>query len=331
MATDLCIVIVSWNVAPLLRSCLQSILDSPDAHLEQDGRLSIAGFALQVIVVDNASSDASVEMVQREFPWVQLIASPRNLGFTAGNNLALRLCQGRHVLLLNPDTRMVDDALVEMIRAMEAHPMVGVMGPQLRYPDGRLQPSCRRFPTLMTAFMESTLLEQWFPGNRWARHYRMADRLEAASTPDTPQEVDWVTGACMLVRGRVLQQVGLLDERFFMYSEELDWCRRIVDAGWQVLYWPRAVVIHYEGQSSGQVIAARHIRFETSKILYFRKHHGWWQALVLRTFLLVSYLFRLGEESVKYLVGHKRALRRQRIIAYTEVVQSGLRSSAGRG
>jgi N-acetylglucosaminyl-diphospho-decaprenol L-rhamnosyltransferase len=325
MLPDLTIVIVSWNVAPLLRNCLQSILDSPHAHVDQEGLLSIADYSLQVCVVDNASCDGSVEMVQREFPWVQLIASAQNLGFTAGNNLALGRYRGRHVLLLNPDTRVVDDALVQLLGALEARPAVGVVGPQLRYPDGSLQPSRRRFPTLMTALMESTLLEQWFPHNRWAQSYRMAD------TPDDLfQQVDWVTGACMLVRGEVLERVGLLDERFFMYSEELDWCRRIVDDDWQVLYWPQAVVVHYEGQSSDQVIAARHIRFETSKILYFRKHHGPWQAMLLRAFLLATYLFRLNEEAAKYLVGHKRDVRRQRIIAYAEVLRSGLRSSAGR-
>ncbi len=326
MPPDLSIVIVNWNVAPLLRNCLQSILDSPQARLDSEGHLSIANYALQVCVVDNASTDGSVEMVQREFPWAQVIASPRNLGFTGGNNLALKRCPGRFVLLLNPDTRVVGDALVQMLQAIETRPQVGVVGPQLRYPDGRLQPSRRRFPTLMTGLMESTLLEKWFPNNRWARRYRMADTDDKA-----PQEVDWVTGACMLVRGEVLEQVGLLDEHFFMYSEELDWCRRIVGAGWRVLYWPSAVVVHYEGQSSDQVVAARHIRFQTSKILYFRKHHGWWQANLLRVFLLSTYVYQLAEETAKYIIGHKRSLRRQRIIAYSQVLRSGLRPSIARG
>jgi N-acetylglucosaminyl-diphospho-decaprenol L-rhamnosyltransferase len=325
MLPDVSIVIVNWNVATLLRNCLHSILHSPGARLDPGGQLSLAGYAVQVCVVDNASSDDSVEMMRREFPWVQVIASPRNLGFTAGNNLALKQCAGRHVLLLNPDTRVVGDALVQMLQAMQARPAVGVVAPQLRYPDGRLQPSRRRFPTLMTALMESTLLEQWFPQNRWARRYRMADTAD-----DQPQRVDWVTGACMLLRGEVLEQVGLLDERFFMYSEELDWCRRIVASGWQVLYWPSAVVVHYEGQSSDQVVAARHIRFQTSKILYFRKHHGAWQAALLRTYLLSTYIFQLAEESFKFVLGHKRALRRQRIDAYAQVLRSGLRPSAGR-
>jgi len=135
----------------------------------------------------------------------------------------------------------------------------------------------------------------------------------------------------MLVRGQALEQVGLLDERFFMYSEELDWCRRFVASGWQVLYWPSAVVVHYEGQSSDQVVAARHIHFQTSKILYFLKHHGPPQAAMLRAFLLSTYGFQLVEETAKYLIGHKRALRRQRIAAFTQVLRSRLRPSARGG
>ena len=238
--------------------------------------------------------------------------------------MALRQCQGRYVLLLNPDTRLVDDALAAMLAYMEAHPEVGVLGPRLCYGDGRSQSSRRRFPTLWTALLESTLLQQWFPRNRWARAYYMAD------TPDDAiQEVDWVTGACMLVRAEAIRQVGLLDEGFFMYSEELDWCRRMAAAGWRTVYFPRATVIHYEGQSSAQVVPVRHIHFQSSKVRYFAKHHGAWQAEVLRCFLLATYLWQLGEETLKYLLGHKRPLRRARMRAYMQVLRSRLRSAEG--
>lgn len=320
MAVDLSIVIVSWNVVDLLRDCLRSIFHVPDARLGDDGMFHTGGYAVEVYVVDNASVDGSPQMVREVFPQVKLIANRENLGFPRGNNAALRHCRGRHVLLLNPDTQIVGDALSLMLDYMERHPDVGLLGPQLRYGDGSLQSSRRRFPTLMTALMESTLLHQWFPHNRWARAYYLAD------TPDDlVQDVDWVVGACMFVRGVVLREVGPLDERFFMYSEELDWCRRIVDAGWRIVYFPQAIVIHYEGQSSSQVVSKRHIHFETSKILYFRKHHGRLGAGLLRGFLLLTYLWRLGEEALKYLVGHKRALRRARMDAYREVLRSGLR------
>ena len=322
MTVDLSIVIVNWNVADLLRECLRSILDAPGTGLLEDGTILVGPYAAEVFVVDNASSDGSAEMVRSAFPQVKLIASPTNLGFTGGNNLALQRCQGRYVLLLNPDTQIVGDALPAMLDYMEHNPGVGVVGPRLYYADGTLQPSRRRFPTMMTAFMESSLLQQWFPRNRWALRYYLADVPD-----DIVQDVDWVVGACMLVRSEAIERVGLLDQDFFMYSEEMDWCRRMVDDGWRVVYLPQAVVIHHEGRSSTQVIPARHIRFQTSKIHYFRKHHGAPHATLLRLFILFTYLVQLAGETFKYLVGHKRALRRERISAYAQVLRSGLRPS----
>jgi N-acetylglucosaminyl-diphospho-decaprenol L-rhamnosyltransferase len=319
MSLDLSIVIVSWNVAGLLHDCLQAIL-APATEPDQSGVLHLGKYSIEVYVVDNASSDDSKEMVRETFPQVRLIVNPTNVGFTKANNVALEICRGRYLLLLNPDTRVVDDALVRMLDYMEAHPDVGVLGPQLRYGGGSLQSSRRRFPTLATAFFESTLLHQWFPTNHWAQAYKMAD------TPDDlVQDVDWVVGACMLVRAEAVGDVGLLDERFFMYSEEMDWCRRIVEAGWRVVYYPEAVVVHYEGRSTDQVVASRHVNFERSKILYFGKHHGRTRATILRGFLLATYALQLTEEGLKFLVGHKRALRRERVVAYAQVLRSGLR------
>ncbi len=316
MPTELSIVIVSWNVQTLLSACLRSLHALP----------SFARLGMQVIVVDSASADGTVAMLRAEFPWVECIASSTNLGFTTGNNRGLARCTGRYILLLNPDTRLDGtpaDPIAALVAYLDAHPRVGLVGPRLRYGDGRLQPSRRRFPTLAMALWESTLLEWWFPRNRWARRYRMEDVPE-----DAPQRVDWVTGAAMLVRREVIEQVGGLDERFFMYSEELDWCRRIRAAGWEIAYLPQAEIVHYEGQSSGQVVAARHIRFETSKLLYFHKHHGRWQAALLRAFLLLTYVYQLLEETAKCIIGHKRPLRRARMAAYAGVLRSGLRLPA---
>lgn len=319
MASDLAIVIVSWNVAPLLRACLDSILHAPDV-VERDGQLWVGQHRAEIWVVDGASSDGSAAMVRERYRQVHLIACDTNVGFTAGNNLALRRCDARYLLLLNPDTEIVEDALSNMVDYMERHPEIGVLGPQLRYPDGRPQPSRRRFPTLATAFMESTLLEEWLPNNRWARAYRFAD-----APADVIQPVDWVTGACMLVRRKATERVGLLDEDLFMYSEELDWCRRLVADGWRVIYYPCAVVVHHEGQSAGQVIAARDIYFHSSKVHYFRKHHGRLQAEVLRAFLLATYVVRMGLEALKLAIGHRPAVRRQRLASHAQVLRSGLR------
>lgn len=318
MDLDLSIIIVSWNVVDRLNECLRSIFDR--AILAADGTLHIGRHTAEVYVVDNASADSSVAMVRGGFPQAKLIASSKNLGFTKGNNLALSRCQGRNILLLNPDAYLTDEAIARMLDYMETNPDVGVLGPKMFYGDGTYQSSRRRFPTLLTALMESTLLEQWFPRNRWVRAYRMAD------TPDgQTQDVDWVMGACMLVRGEAVQCVGVLDERFFMYSEELDWCRRIARAGWRIVYLPGATVVHHEGQSSDQAAGARHIHFETSKVLYFRKHHGAFQGELLRYFLLATYRYRLVEEALKGLLGSKRPLRRERIHAYRQVLLSGLR------
>lgn len=318
MIPDLTIVIVNWNVGKLVCQALRSIYEGPAAH-EVEGKLFLGDLATEIVVVDNASDDDSVAHIRRAFPHITLIESPANVGFAAGNNLALRGCRSSYVLLLNPDTEIVGNAIVTMVRYLETHPKVGVVGPQLRYGDGSYQSSRRRFPTLCTAICESTLLAEWFPHNPWLRRYHMAD-----TSDEEPQRVDWVNGACMLVRGEILTQVGLLDETFFMYSEELDWCRRIKQTGWQIVYLPSATVVHHEARSSDQVTALKHIRFNVSKIHYFAKHHGPLAALVLRAYLLCDYTMRWLIEALKYALGHRRPLRRERMQTYATVLQSRL-------
>jgi GT2 family glycosyltransferase len=305
---DLSVVIVNWNVCDLLYRCLFSVLRTPAGGLD-----------LEVIVVDNASEDGSQDMVREEFPEVRLIANERNLGFTCASNQGWASSQGRHVLFLNPDTEVGRGALPTMVNYLDGRAGVGVLGPQLLHPSGSVQSSRRRFPTVLTAVFESTLLEQWWPANPWARCYRLADRPD-----DVEQEVDWLVGACLLVRGQALQQVGGFDEGFFMYSEELDLCRRIRSAGWTVVFLPEARVVHHEGKSSEQVVAQRHIRFQTSKVRYFRKHHGTLTSGLLRCFLLSTYAYQTLEESAKWLVGHRRSLRVARLRAYRQVFRSRL-------
>ena len=303
---DLTVIIVSWNVRELLRRCLES--------------LALARGTMDVIVVDNASTDGSPDMVRTEFPHAHLVRNDANRGFPAANNQGLSLSQGRTLLLLNPDTEMVGDALATMVSYMDAHPGVGALGPQLRYPDGSLQSSRRRFPTLGTALVESTVVQEWWKDNRILRRYYMSD------TPDDAiQPVDWVVGACLLVRREAYEQAGGLDEGFFMYSEEMDWCRRIKGAGWEIVYLPTATVIHHEGKSSEQVVAERHIRFHSSKVRYFLKHHGSAQGEFVRWFLLLTYAYQWVREGAKWLVGHKRPLRAERVRAYGQVLRSGLR------
>jgi N-acetylglucosaminyl-diphospho-decaprenol L-rhamnosyltransferase len=328
---DFSVIIVSWNVQDLLQGCLQSLVASSTLQVPSSRLLSVehetwnmkpGTWNMEIIVVDNASSDGSVDMVRQSFPQVWLIANESNLGFTHANNQGLAASQGRYVLLLNPDTAVVGPAVATLLAFLEVHPDVGVVGPQLRYPDGSVQPSRRRFPTLATAFVESTVLQPLFAGSSLLRRYYVADQPD-----DVTQDVDWLVGACLLVRREAIAQAGPLDEGFFMYSEELDWCRRIKQVGWRIVYLPTAQVIHYEGKSSEQNLAARDIRFNSSKVRYFRKHHGVWQAELLRLFLLGTFVWQLAVESLKWLVGHKRPLRAGRVRAYLQVLGSGLRGA----
>jgi len=317
VSPDLAVIIVSWNVRELLEACLASVYQSLE-------RSNLGG---EVWVVDNASADGSAEMVRERFPQAHLLTNKTNVGFAAANNQALREMGfpnsqiPRYVLLLNPDTEVLGDALGAMVEYMDAHPDVGALGPMLLNPDGSVQSSRRRFPTLATAFFESTWLQGYAPRRLLERYY-VLDRPD-----DAVQDVDWVTGAAVMARREAIEQVGLLDEGFFMYSEELDWCRRFREAGWRVVYLPAAQIVHHVGKSSEQVVAARHIHFQTSKVRYFRKYHGSPAAEALRLFLLGNYVWQLGLEGAKWLLGHKRTLRAQRIAAYRQVLRSGLRGT----
>jgi hypothetical protein len=303
----LSIVIVSWNVRALLQRAIRSIKRS----WKENGEL-------EIIVVDNHSNDGTVAMVETQFPDVRLIANPYNAGFTRGNNQGIRASRGELILLLNPDTEIKDKALQKMVNYLEIHPDVGLVGPQLLNPDGTRQSSRRRFPTIPVLFLESTWLQSLAPKRMLARYY-----VKERSAQET-QLVDWVTGAAMMTRRRVVNSVGHLDERFFMYSEELDWCRRIKDAGWDIVYLPEAAIVHHEGKSSEQVVPARHIYFQSSKIHYAEKYHGRWLGLVLRGWIVAQYLWQTVVERLKWLVGHRRALRASRIRAYWLVIRSGL-------
>jgi N-acetylglucosaminyl-diphospho-decaprenol L-rhamnosyltransferase len=341
---DLSIVIVSWNVWPVLAGCLRSIEHASQAapgepYLRRFGPQGTPA-VLEVIVVDNASSDMTVEELPQAFPWVRLIASSENLGFTRGNNLGYAASRGRTIYFLNPDTELDQDhthraaaahglpsphdSLWVLYAAIVEAPGIGLVGPQLRYPDGEQQPSVRRFPSPPTGFFESTWLGRFWRSNPWSRRMHMSDW-----PVEYRHDVDWVVGAAMLCRRQALEDVrtreGPFDERFFMYSEELDLCRRLKLEEWRVVYVPEAVVIHYEARSSDQASAARHIHFNTSKVRYYEKWFDRpWPGL-LRHYLLLEYRAQLWIERAKLLLGRKPELRRQRIEAYRQVLRSGLR------
>ncbi|MEZ4731189.1 MAG: hypothetical protein R3E79_29060 [Caldilineaceae bacterium] len=217
------------------------------------------------------------------------------------------------------------DPLWQLYQSLMGDETVGMVGPQLRYGDGEWQNSRRRLPTPLTGFWESTWLGQLWPNNPWARAYHMLDWPSAVA-----HDVDWLTGAAMFARRSALDAVckpadtGPFDERFFMYSEELDLCHRLRLGGWRIVYDPTVLVLHYEGRSSEQVVAARHIRFNSSKVYYYQKYFGRGWALVLRRYLLLEFRLQLLIEWLKLQLGHHPALRRARIAAYQQVLQSQL-------
>lgn len=307
--TDLSIIIVNWNVADLLRNCLNSILSNlPPGDYE-------------IIVVDSASTDGSVDMLKHDYPQIKLIEQHENVGFTRGNNIGLKASTGRYVLLLNPDTEIIGAALAQMLAYMDANPRVGIIGPHTLNSDHTPQSTKRRFPTFLVGVFESTWLQSFAPQSLLDSYYAndIAD--------DSIADVDWVQGSALMARREVYQAIDDLDEGYIMYSEEMDWCKRAKAAGWRVVYFGQAQIIHHSGKSSEQTPARKHICFQQSKLRYFRKHHGWVQAQVLRLILLSNYGWQLLIEALKSLIGHKRQLRQERLRTYWQVVRSGLKVS----
>lgn len=256
------VVILNYNTRDLLADCLASLRRQ-------------RGLPFEVCVVDNASTDDSADMVAERFPEVRLVRNPANAGFSAGNNAGLRPAgwpetgNARHVLLLNPDTVVPEGALTGLVAFADANPDVGVVGPRLLLMDGTLDKACRRgFPTPEAAFYRLSGLSGLFPNSPRFGRYNMTYLPE-----DQQADVDSVVGACMLVRGEALKKVGLMDERFFMYGEDLDWCLRIKEAGYRVVYLPSVIVHHVKRAASRRSAKARY-EFQRAMWLFYQKHYA---------------------------------------------------------
>lgn len=261
--TRLGIIIVNWNTVNFLRDCLTSVYASQGVE------------TYEVVVVDNASTDGSAKMVRAEFPQATLIASDENVGYPRGNNLGLRHLgyesgqrqPPEYAVLLNPDTVVPPDAFARMLAFMNENSGVGVAGPRLYLEDGSLDLACRRsFPSPNVALPRMLGLSRLFPNNQRLARYNLTflDEYQTA-------EVDSVVGAFMQVRGEAIAQVGLLDERFFMYAEDLDWAKRIKDAGWKIMYYPQVEVLHIKRAASRMSKRAR-FEFYRAMWLYYQKH-----------------------------------------------------------
>jgi len=250
------VVIVNWRTPYLLRRCLQAI--SNDSFAKD----------FEIFVVDNASGDESLSILSGEFPHVKVIANVDNLGFSKACNQAIPLTAGDYVLLLNPDTLVVGNAISELAKFLEDNLQCGAVGPKVLNDDGTLQLACRRsFPSPAAALFRLTYLSKLFPKHPLFAKYNMT-----YTNPDEKCEVDALSGSCMMVRRTAIDKIGLLDEDIFMFGEDIDWCWRIKQAGWQVFYFPGAVIYHAHGASSRLRPAGATINLHRGMAVFYRKH-----------------------------------------------------------
>jgi GT2 family glycosyltransferase len=265
---DLSILVVNWNTRDLLVDCLQSVHDT------------LQGLQFELLVVDNASTDGSVAMVREKFPTVRLIENQENVGFARASNQAIDHSRGRYVMLLNSDARLMGDAAQQIVHFLDTHPRTGIVGARLISPEGDPQVAYGPLPTLMSEVVSLLGMDKGL--------------ASAASGPACGQttaarpalETGWVGGACLTARRQTLEEIGLLDEQFFMFSEEVDLCRRATSAGWDVVHLPWAEVIHVGAGSTGPT-SGRYLMLYQAKLRYFAKHHG---ALARRVLLWAMWL-----------------------------------------
>lgn len=276
---DVSVVVVNWNTRDDLRRCLRSVFDET------------RDVTIEVFVVDNASADGSAGMVRAEFPAVTLIANDTNRGFAAANNQALVLAKGRYALLLNPDTSVRDGAIGRTVRIADADPRIGVLGCQVHLREGEIQQTCFRFSTAFDEFLINTGLDRlvpagWFDGGPGMRTW---DRRSA-------RDVEVVSGMYMLVRREAMAEVGVMDDAYFVYAEEADWCWRFRKAGWRCSFTPEARIVHHDGggRSTSQVRARMYVQLQKSILIFHRKNVGWFSFAAVKSIYVASNAVRVA-------------------------------------
>jgi GT2 family glycosyltransferase len=274
---DVSFIIVSWNAKRHLLNCLKS--------LERTGN----GYTSEVIVVDNASSDGSAQAVREQFPHVLLIENTSNAGFAAANNIGLRQARGRYWCLVNSDVEVLDGCVPTLIREIERHPGIGMLGPQLLEGDGRIQISCWGFPSLWNIFCCALLLDKLFPRLPLFNGYELRHFQK-----NEFRKVDILGGAFWFARREAVQKVGPLDEGFFMYGEDMDWCRRFWKNGWQIWFCPNARAIHYGGASSANAPVRFYLEMQRANLQYWKKHHGGAARVAIHLIYCLHHLVRIG-------------------------------------
>lgn len=305
MATlDVSIIIVSWNASDLLRRSLACVYET------------VRTSSFEVIVVDNASDEDNVAMVRSCFPQAVVLANAENIGFGRANNQAASVARGRYLLLLNPDAFVHEHTVDRLVRFMDEHPEAGAAGPRLLYPDGRLQRSVTAFPTVQTELWMATGLDRAFPRSPIFGRFKMT-----YWEMDDLRPVDALMGACLIVRREVVEQIGLFDEQFFMYSEEVDLCYRLCREGLKNYYLPDITATHIWGGSSSRVPAATFMRHFRSRVQFFRKHYGEHRADLYKVVLLLSGLARVLGGPIVFALRRDRELARV-YLNYLSLVRS---------
>ncbi|MBC6937755.1 MAG: glycosyltransferase family 2 protein [Chloroflexi bacterium] len=299
---DLSIIIVNWNTRDLLAKCLRDV------------ETTIKNISYETWVVDNASGDGSPEMVRRDFPNVRLIANTENVGFARANNQAMQAAEGRYILLLNSDAFVKERTIDHMVAFLDERPEAGLAGCKLLYEDGRLQPSCYRLPTLWSELVIAFGLDKLFPKSPLFGGYAMTDWDYG-----DVREVDVIMGAFMLARAEAVRQVGLMDESFFMYSEEVDWCYRFKQAGWKVYFTPEVETVHLWGGSSRAVKVETLLRLYRSRVHFFRKHYGRPAAALYKIILGINCLIRVVPGALYYL---PRPVSRSKHAAFRQLLRA---------
>lgn len=283
---DISVVIVAWNAWHCLQPCLESIEKAPPRR------------SMEVLVVDNASSDGTSAMVATRFPWVKLIKSPENLGFSRGNNLGIRQCQGRYIALVNPDIIVLPGCLDALADFLDENSKVGNVGPRVFNPDMTQQSTCRRFPTLWNNFCSATGFATRFKRSRF-----LAGEHMFYFPHDRTLSVDVLVGCFSFIRREAFDSVGLLDERLFMYGDDVDWCRRAWKAGWRVVFYPGARAIHDRGKTTASYPVHFALAQQRSVLYYWKKHHGLWGQLGIRTIMLFRHVTRYAAGVTKSIAG----------------------------
>jgi N-acetylglucosaminyl-diphospho-decaprenol L-rhamnosyltransferase len=263
---DLSVIIVNWNTEDLLAQCLRSLEDT------------IQSTSCEVWVVDNGSSDGSVTMIREQFPRTQIIANAENVGFVRANNQAIARCRGRYVLLLNSDTQALPGSVDKTVQFMDEHPAIGLVGVRLLNPDGTFQASYTPFPTLWREFLIVSGLGRWLIRPTYPSYGPQTEK-------STQQIKGYMEGAYLMARHEAVNQIGGLDENIFMYAEDVDWCYRFYQAGWQVWYLPQAPIIHYGGQSSKKRRGQMEAELYRSRVYFFHKHYGKFAAFCLKALI----------------------------------------------